>query len=281
MSTPRVVYIGTSAFAADILAGLTQAGIVPILVVSRPDRPAGRGRKLTAPPVIDAAKSSNIRTYQPDTINSEQSVATIAAERPDALVVCAYGALVREPLLSDYTILNVHPSMLPRWRGAAPIERAIMAGDPVTGVSIMRLTEGLDSGPVCAQAEVPIEPSDDFGSLSERLTRVGTELLVAALTDLSHGALEQKFVEQDETGVTYAEKVTVEDRRLDLARPAGELVNQVRALSPHVGAFIEQADGARLGVWAAGVENDAFTLLEVQPPGKRRMSAADYARGQR
>ena len=153
----RTVYLGTSEFAAGILDALADSPHRPALVVTRPDRPRGRGRKLAAPPVAQRARELGIELAQPESVNDEAAQAQIAAVAPEAVCVCAFGALIKQPLLSDYPMLNVHPSLLPRWRGAAPIERAIMAGDAETGVSIMRLTAGLDSGPVCAQARTPIE----------------------------------------------------------------------------------------------------------------------------
>ncbi len=169
----RTVYLGTSDFAVTILRRLAESPHAPELVVTRPDRPRGRGRKLTPPPVADAARELGLELYQPDSVNSEEAVARIGAVRPEAMCVCAFGALIKEPLLSDHTIFNVHPSLLPRWRGAAPVERAIMAGDAATGVTIMRLTEGLDSGPVCAQEPEPIRPEDTYGSLAPRLADLG------------------------------------------------------------------------------------------------------------
>ena len=157
----RTVYLGTSAFAAAVLGELYESPHRPALVLTRPDRPKGRGRKLAPPAVAIAAQELELDLHQPESANSDESRARIAAVQPEALVVCAFGALIKEPLLSEYLILNVHPSLLPRWRGAAPIERAIMAGDERTGVSIMVLAEGLDSGPVCRQTEEPIRPDDD------------------------------------------------------------------------------------------------------------------------
>ena len=164
-------------------------------------------------------------------MNEPRARERIAQAQPEAVVVCAFGALVKEPLLSEHELLNVHPSLLPRWRGAAPIERAIMAGDDCTGVSIMRLTAGLDSGPVCLTVAEPIALQDTYGSLAARLRVLGGELLVHALDLLAAGEL-PAFVEQDEAGVTYAEKIDPEDRLLDPARPAGELERVVRALAP-------------------------------------------------
>jgi methionyl-tRNA formyltransferase len=211
--------------------------------------------------------------------------------------VCAFGALIKEPLLSDYEMLNVHPSLLPRWRGAAPIERAIMAGDEHTGVSIMRVTAGLDSGPVCAQQSEPIAAGDTYGTLAARLAAIGGELLVGAIDDRPECA------EQDDSAATYADKIEATDRQLDPSRPAVELERRVRALTPHIGAFVLLPDGTRLGVRAAravggpgpepgalsyegpspvlGCADGALELLEVQPPGRRSMSGEDYLRGRR
>ncbi len=271
----RTVYLGTSEFAGAILRRLHNSPHRPTLVLSRPDAPKGRGRKLAPPPTVEVAAALGIETFQPEQVNSEQTLARIAQARPDALVVCAFGALIKEPLLSAYPILNVHPSLLPRWRGAAPIERAILAGDSESGVSIMRLTAGLDSGPVCLQERVPIAADDDYGTLAAKLEALGGELLVRALDE------GPAFVEQDDAGATYAEKLTAQDRRLDPALPAADLARRVRALSPHIGAYIEQPDGSRLGVWQVRADGDRLELITVQPPGKRRMAWADYERGLR
>jgi methionyl-tRNA formyltransferase len=296
----RTVYLGTSEFAADVLRTLADSPHRPSLVVTRPDRPRGRGRRLTAPPVADAARALGIPLEQPESVNGEAARRRIAAERPDAVAVCAFGALIREPLLSDHQILNVHPSLLPRWRGAAPIERAIMAGDERTGVSIMRLAAGLDSGPVGLVEEEPIRPDDDYGALAARLAGIGGHLLVRALDALPGGL---SFREQDETGVTYADKITAEDRILHPERPAEELARVVRALSPHIGAAVMLADGSRLGVWRAqarraapgdpapgelsldgavpmlGCTPGTLALAVVQPPGRRAMPGDAYVRG--
>ena len=274
----RTVYLGTSAFAGEVLRSLADSPHRPGLVVSRPDSPQGRGRKLTAPPTVAVARELGIEVFQPETVNDEETRTRVAAAQPEALCVCAFGALIKEPLLSDRLILNVHPSLLPRWRGAAPIERAILAGDTETGVSIMQLTAGLDSGPVCLQERIAIEPDDDYGTLAAKLERLSGKLIVSAFDELAAGTLD--FTEQDEAHVTYAEKLTAEDRRLDPTRPAAELALRVRALSPHIGAYLDQPDGTRLGVWQARVTNeDQLELVTVQPPGKRPMSYEDYLRG--
>jgi methionyl-tRNA formyltransferase len=297
------VFLGTSDFAATILERLAaRSEHRPSLVLTRPDRPRGRGRRLASPPVAECARALGLALEQPDSVNDAQTVARIAAAEPEAVVVCAFGALIKEPLLSAGELLNVHPSLLPRWRGAAPIERAIMAGDAESGVSIMRLTAGLDSGPVCLEGSEPIGERDTYGSLAPRLAQLGGDLLLAALDrKASAGGLE--FAEQDEAGVTYAEKIAPEDRLLDPSRSAVELERVVRALSPHVGTRVQLADGSLLGVHEAGlaeggdggdgqlgvIEHDgrlllrcdvgSLELLSVQPPGGRAMDAGSYLRG--
>jgi methionyl-tRNA formyltransferase len=299
------VFLGTSEFAADVLQRLAASDSHrPALVLTRPDRPRGRGRRLASPPVAELARRLGIPLEQPEHVNDEQTRALIGRVDPRAIVVCAFGALIREPLLSEHELLNVHPSLLPRWRGAAPVERAIMAGDERTGVSIMRLTAGLDSGPVCLAAEEPIRPDDTYGSLAPRLSKLGGELLVRALRETP------PFVEQPDGSVTYAEKIGPEDRLLDPVRPAAELERVVRALHPHIGARVALTDNAMLGVHRAALvlEDGAIggrgadgqgapglairdsrllldcavgtlELLEVQPAGGRPMDAAAYLRG--
>jgi methionyl-tRNA formyltransferase len=303
------VFLGTNAFAAAVLTRLASSGDHrPTLVITRPDRPRGRGRRLASPPVADAARGLGIPLAQPESVNDPQPRELIAQAAPSAVVVCAFGALIKEPLLSTDAILNVHPSLLPRWRGAAPIERAIMAGDVETGVSIMRLTAGLDSGPVCLAASEPISADDSYGSLAPRLSQIGGELLMRALEEAP------PFVEQADEGATYAEKIASEDRLLDPSRPAAELERQVRALHPHIGARSTLDDGTMLGVHRAALveaepsdqgqarrdaSGDAsalgvtarderlllacvtgtLELLVVQPAGGRPMDAASYLRG--
>jgi methionyl-tRNA formyltransferase len=269
----RTVYLGTSAFAAGVLERLARTVHRPALVVTRPDRPAGRGRRLTAPPVADLAGRLGIELDQPEDVNGAAARERIAAARPEVVVVCAFGAILREPLLSEFELLNVHPSLLPRWRGAAPIERAIMAGDAETGASIMRVTAGLDSGPVCLAAAEPIRADDTYGTLAARLEDLGARLLVQALDE------RPECVEQDDARATYAEKITAADRTLRPDAPPAQQERVVRALHPHIGARLELPDGTFLGVREARATEHGLELLEVQPPGGRPMPYADYARG--
>jgi methionyl-tRNA formyltransferase len=292
------VYLGTSDFAATVLRRLASSEHRPSLVVTPPDRPKGRGRKLLPSPTAEAATELGIELLQAENVNDDAARERIAAARPRAVVVCAFGQLIREPLLSEHLMLNVHPSLLPRWRGAAPIERTIMACDERTGVCVMELTAGLDSGPVGLSAEVPVGADTDFEALSSTLAGIGGELLVQALNLEADGRLE--FTEQDEAEVTYAEKIDPAERRLDPKRPAVELAAVVRALTPHIGAYLETADGERLGVrraravdvsvktgavkseWGAllvGCGRGALRLEVVQPAGGKPMPVDAYLRG--
>lgn len=294
----RTVYLGTSEFAGAVLRRLVDSPHRPALVVTPPDRPKGRGRHSGPPPAAVVAGELEIELLRAENVNDEAALERIGAARPEAAAVCAFGQLIREPLLSEWPMLNVHPSLLPRWRGAAPIERAIMAGDERTGVSVMRVAAGLDSGPVALREEMPIAPEDDFESLSGKLARLGGELLVEALDRLDRGEL--GFEAQDDEEATYAEKIGPAERRLDPGRPAAELARTVRALTPHVGAYLELGADSRLGVrrarpvdvnvkqgemkaeWGAlllGCCRGALRLEVVQPPGGRPMAADAYLRG--
>jgi methionyl-tRNA formyltransferase len=293
----RTAFLGTSEFAAAVLERLAGSRHRPALVVAPPDRPRGRGRQSGSPPAAAAARELGIDLLQAESVNDAMVLERIRAASPEAIAVCAFGQLIREPLLSE-SMLNVHPSLLPRWRGAAPIERAIMAGDERTGVCVMRVTAGLDSGPVALREEIPIGPEDDFATLSGWLAELGGELLVRALDLQEEGRLE--LTEQDDAEATYAEKIDPAERRLDPGRPATELARTVRALTPHVGSYLEVGDGEKLGVrraravevsvkqgeirseWGAlllGCGRGALRLEVVQPPGGRPMAADAYLRG--
>ena len=291
----RTVYLGTSDFAATVLDRLAASAHRPQLVVTRPHSKRGRGRKLAPPPVAERARLLGIEVIQPDDVNGEEARERIGTAAPDVVAICAYGALIRDPLLSEHDMVNVHPSLLPRWRGAAPIERAIEAGDEETGVTIMKPVAELDAGPLSVQRAEPIRSDDDYGTLAARLSALAGELLVEAL-DMQPG-----FREQPDRGVTYAEKIGPEDRRLDPALGADLLERRVRALRPHIGAYVELPWDERLGVTRAaqasgggtapggfavqdgrllyGASPGALELCEVHPAGKRPMDAEAWIRG--
>jgi len=265
VASRRIAVAATAPFGADVLERLAARHEV-VQLLTRPDRPRGRGRRVGAPPAKEAAERLGIPVAQPARLDASVELAA------DTVVVCAYGLLIPPALLARGLWLNVHPSLLPRWRGAAPVERAIMAGDDETGVTIHETVEALDAGPIAAQRAFAVGPEDDAGAVYARAAEVAADLLDDVLA-----RPEPAFVPQREDGVTYAEKIRPEDRELDTERPAQELVNRVRALSPHI--------GARLGdliVWRARVGSDgSFEPLEVQPAGGRRMAYDAYLRGRR
>ena len=257
----RIGVAATAAFGADVLERLAERHDIAFLL-TRPDRPAGRGRKTTPPPAKVVADQLGIRVLQPD----RPADADLDAE---TIVLVAYGALIPRELLERHHWLNVHPSLLPRWRGAAPVERAIMAGDEETGVTVIRLAEELDAGPIGAQEAFAIHPDDDAGAVYARAAELAPELLEAATS----------FAPQ-EGEATYAEKIGPADRELDWSRPAKELHDRIRALSPHIGARGE-VEGRRVIVWRSRVDGDRLELLEVQPEGGKRMSYDAWLRGLR
>jgi methionyl-tRNA formyltransferase len=294
----RTAYLGTAEFAATVLRRLADSPHRPALVVTPPDSRRGRGRRPHPPAAAGVARDLGLELHQTANVNAPESIEAIRAAKPEVVSVCAFGQLIKEPLLSEWTMLNVHPSLIPRWRGAAPIERALMAGDETTGMTIMRVTEGLDSGPVALAEEVAIEETDDYASLSEKLAELGGELLVRALDALAAGELD--FTDQDDAEATYAEKVAPDERHLRPSLTGVELERVVRALTPHVGTYLELDGGGRLGVRTAsavpdgpaegtletredgfllGTADGALRLDVVQPPGKKPMSAADFLRG--
>ena len=265
----RIAVAATAPFGADVLERLAAEHEISALL-TRPDAPRGRGRRIASPPAKTVAERLGVPVLQP--------------ERPEpgldlgapVVVVCAYGLLIPEELLAERTWLNVHPSLLPRWRGAAPVERAILAGDAETGVTIHETVKELDAGPIAAQERFAIGPDDDAGSVFDRSAVVAVRLLAAVLADPSPA-----FVPQSADGIVYADKIEPADRLLDLGRPADELVRRVRALSPHIGARAE-LQGRPVTVWRARVgETGAFEPVEVQPDGGKRMDAAAWLRGLR
>jgi methionyl-tRNA formyltransferase len=281
-----VAYFGTAPFGAEVLRRLVERGRVAVgVVVSQPDRPSGRGRSLAPPPVAVAAHELGLELRQTEDASAEPPAA-------DAGVVVAFGQILRPPLLGAYPLVNLHPSRLPRWRGAAPVERAIMAGDEETAVAAIEVAPELDAGAIIAEAQIAIGPADDAGAVRARALELGVPLLERAL-------LERPAPRpQAEEGVTYAHKITGADRVLDWGRTAVELDRVVRALSPHIGARCE-LDGRPVVVWRArpvdaaagvgqigpplvvGTGDGGLEILELQPAGKRRMAAAEYLRGLR
>ena len=271
----KLAVAATAPLGADVLERLAAQHDIEFLL-TRPDRPRGRGRKVGSPPAKDAAERLGIPVRQDERLDE-----TFSFDGADTVVVAAYGALIPSSLLDRASWLNVHPSLLPRWRGAAPVERAVMAGDTETGVTIHRTTAELDAGPIAAQRSFPIGPEDDAGIVYAQAGALAEELLEEVLSG------EPEFTAQPEEGATYAERLTTADRELDWSRPPTELLNRIRALSPRIGARGE-VDGRLLTIWRAapaGPESElvagGLELLEVQPEGRRRMSGEEYLRGLR
>jgi methionyl-tRNA formyltransferase len=262
----RLGVAATAPVGADLLERLAGSHDVS-WVLTRPDRPAGRGRRVSAPPAKQTAERLGIPVLQPERLGPDVDIDA------DVVVVGGYGALIPEVLLERALWLNFHPSLLPRWRGAAPVERAIMAGDRETGVTIHETVKDLDAGPIAAQRAFPIEPDDDAGAVFARAAEVGAELLAEVLPAPS-------FTPQPEDGVTYAAKIGPEDRVLDWSRPAEESLNRIRALSPHIGARGE-LHGRPVTIWRARVEDGELVPVEVQPEGRRRMTYDEFLRGLR
>jgi methionyl-tRNA formyltransferase len=259
----RLAVAATAPFGADVLERLARDHEIALLL-TRPDKPRGRGRTLQPTPAKEVAERLGIPVAQPAKLDENVDIPA------DTVVVCAYGLLIPESLLARGLWLNVHPSLLPRWRGAAPVERALMAGDTRTGVTIHETVKELDAGPIAAQEAFELAEDDDAGTVFARSAELAVRLLNEALPSPT-------FTPQAEDGVTYAAKIAPADRVLDPLRPAQENVQVVRALSPHI--------GARLGdllVWKAHVGDDgSFVPDEVQPAGGRRMRYEAYLRGRR
>ncbi|MGZ4461578.1 MAG: methionyl-tRNA formyltransferase [Gaiellaceae bacterium] len=269
----RLAVAATAPFGADVLERLAERHDISGLL-TRPDRPAGRGRRQRPPAAKLVAERLGIPVLQPERVTPELELGA------DTVVVAAYGVLIPESVLERALWLNVHPSLLPRWRGAAPVERAIMAGDSETGVTIHRTVKELDAGSIAVQRAFPIEPEDDAAAVYARAAALAAELVEQTLE-------EPRFVPQPENGSTYAAKIGAADRELDWGRPSRETLDRIRALSPHIGAWGEVA-GRRLLVWRArpaqddsALVADGIELLEVQPQGRRRMSGAEFLRGLR
>ena len=256
----------TAPFGADVLRRLAERHDVA-WVLTRPDRAAGRGRRVTPPAAKTVAEELGIEVRQPERPRTGD------VEGVDVIVLVAYGVLIPDDVLAAALWLNVHPSLLPRWRGAAPVERAILAGDAETGVSIIKLVKELDAGPIAAQRAFPIEPDDDAGAVYAKAASIAAELLEFV-------AQSHKPTFTDQSGeATYAAKITAADRQLDVTN-VDDALRRVRALSPHIGARTE-LHGRSVTVWRARADSGAFVPVEVQPDGGRRMSYDEFLRGVR
>ena len=298
MTSPRIVFTGTPEFALASLRALVDAGMAPVAVLTQPDRPAGRGKQLKASPVKEYAVERSIDVYQPESLRNDDAVAQIAALDADVMIVAAYGLLLPQAVLDlpRAGCINVHASLLPRWRGAAPIQAAILAGDEQTGVCLMSMTAGLDCGPVFSNTTLQIGDDETAGELHDRIADAGAALLVKDLQKIINGEL--RAVEQDEASATYAPKIKTQDARIVWQRPANELARLVRAYNPVPGAFF-MLDEQRIKCWRAspdGAVNAApgeviaseangvvvacgegsLRLLELQRPGKTRVDAAQF-----
>lgn len=297
----RVLFFGTPEFAVPTLTALLRAHEV-VAVVTRPDRPSGRGHKLTASPVKMTAEANGARVLQPTQLSGPLWLRDVAALRADIAVVAAYGRLLPQALLDlpRLGFINVHASLLPRWRGAAPIHRSVLAGDAVTGVTIMRVVLALDAGPMLAAASTPIGAAETSQALESRLAAIGAELLITTLTRLEAGSITE--VAQDESKVTYAAKLERHESRVDWERPAGAIERQIRGLQPwplaaglingrrvaflRAGATdtpAQSSPGTVLEAGAAGLvvacASGAVRITEVLPEGRRAMTAAAFLNG--
>jgi methionyl-tRNA formyltransferase len=261
----RIAVAATAPFGAEVLEELARRHEIAYLL-TQPDRPRGRGRKVGPPPAKEVAERLGIVVRQPERLGAEFD------PEVETLVVVAYGQLVPRGALERARWLNVHPSLLPRWRGAAPVERALMVGDDETGVSVIELVEELDAGPIAAQSRFPIGPDDDAGVVFGHALGLTPDMVEAAMANRDPSP-------QGE-GATYAEKITPADRELDWSRPPAELHNRIRALSPHIGAR-GIVEGRPVIVWGSRLADGQLQLLEVQPEGRRRMTYDEFLRGLR
>lgn len=297
----RIIFMGTPDFAVPTLGEIVGAGHEVVAVYSQPPRRAGRGMKQRPSPVEDFARAHGLDVLTPSALTDPEAQAAFAAHDADAAVVVAYGQILPKPVLDAPHLgcYNLHASLLPRWRGAAPIQRAIMAGDAETGVAIMRMAEGLDTGSVCLSERVEIGDNATAGDLHDELAVIGGSLMARALSALGRDTL--ACSEQPADGVTYAEKIDKAEARIDWARPAREVHDHIRGLSPFPGAWFENSDGGRSdrvkvlrseraeGSGEPGCALDdgltiacgdgAVRLLQVQRAGKAAMSAQDFLRG--
>ena len=302
---PNILFMGTPAFAVPSLNILTGHGYPIVGVVTQPDKPRGRGRKVVAPPVKDCAAALNIPVYQPDRVRDEGFLETFRGLAPDMVVLVAFGQILPLEIIAFPPLgcINVHPSLLPKYRGAAPMNWAIIEGETTTGVTIMHMDEGLDSGDMLLQEETAIGDHETFDHLHDRLSEMGARLLVQTLEGIVDGSAVR--TPQDPSLVTMAPKITGETSRIDWERPAGEIVNLIRGLSSLPGAHT-QFRGKKLKIFAASLDatgagetpgalfsrekegtigvaaQDGVVLIEeLQLAGKKRMKAGDFLRGYR
>lgn len=298
----RIVFMGTSGFAVPSLKNLISAQHEIVGVVSQPDRPKGRGQKLAGTPVKTTAASYGLPVYQPLKIKAEEAIAQIKAWEPDLIVVVSYGQIIPGAILEypQFGCVNVHASLLPRYRGAAPIQRALMAGEKLSGVTTMFMDAGLDTGDIIMQSEVNIDDNINHGELEEMLARKGAELLLKTVYKLSKGLVSRR--KQEESESTYAARLSKEDEKIDWANSAFTIHNQIRALSPVPGAYVYMngfnvkifssriVDRVGSGVIAEIISIDkqgfvvqtgegTLEILELQKEGKKRMSASDFLKG--
>ena len=297
----RIVFMGTPDFAVPTLVELAGGGGEIAAVYTRAPKSAGRGMAARRSPVHEAAERLRLPVHHPATLKGDAAAETFRAHQADVAVVVAYGLLLPQPILAapKFGCLNIHASLLPRWRGAAPIARAIMAGDAETGVSIMRMEEGLDTGPVALTERVPIALDSTAGDLHDRLAKLGADLMTRALRALERGAL--AFKPQAEAGATYAKKIDKGETRIDWSRPWQAVHDHIRGLSPVPGAWFEMAQGSQPrrvralrsargeGAGRPGLVLDgrltvacgegAVRLIEVQRAGARPLSAEEFLRG--
>ncbi len=246
----KLIFAGTPEFAADALAALLAAGHEVCLVLTQPDRPAGRGMKLQASAVAEMAQSHGLRIEKPISLKSADATELVRACGADVMVVAAYGLLLPQAILDlpRYGCINIHGSLLPRWRGAAPVQRAIEAGDLETGIGIMQMEAGLDTGPILLQRAIPIEPQDTTRSLFAKLTRLGAQCVVQAVAELP----QLKPVPQSITGITYAKKIEKAESRIDWSESAIVIERRIRAFDPFPGCETT-ISGERIRVWAATI----------------------------
>ncbi|SDP05440.1 methionyl-tRNA formyltransferase [Nakamurella panacisegetis] len=298
----RIVFAGTPAPAVPSLLALLESAHDVVAVISRPDAPTGRGRRTAASPVAELARERGIELLTPVTARDPEFVARLAELAPDAAAVVAYGAILRPDVLDIPTHgwVNLHFSLLPAWRGAAPVQAAIRAGDDITGATTFRLEAGLDTGPVYGIVTEPIAPNDTAGTLLDRLARSGARLLVATMDGIADGSL--RAVEQSPDGISHAAKITVADAQVDWTRPAVAVDRMIRSVTPAPGAWSDSrwgrivigpveptgVNGLAAGEIQAekkqvlvGTGTTAVRLTSVQPTGKKQMAAADWARGVR